>query len=144
MGTFRASGGAGKAPVPVRVATDPAVPRDRATSAVRFVVTGASPPGTTAGDVGWIKLPARSRQMLAVPASAIVQSPAGPYVLVASVDRRTFSRRPVQIGRVLFGYAAVLGGLRGGERIVAMNTFFIDAERRWGTRAGGASEEPAP
>jgi predicted outer membrane lipoprotein len=145
-GVFQVAGaGARTVGVAVRLAVDaaaPAIPRDRATSTVRFVVTKGS--ALTDGTVGWIRLRARTRPMLAVPASAIVQSATGPYVLVASVDRHTFSRRPVQLGRVLFGYAAILGGVREGERVVAMNTFFLDAERRWGARAGGAGEGTTP
>ena len=133
--------------VPVRLAVDPHVPPppmagDRATSVVRFTVAAGATPSS--GTAGWLKLPTRTRPMLAVPATAIVQSAAGPYVLVASVDRHTFSRRPVRLGRVLFGYAAILDGLREGERVVAMNTFFLDTERRWGARAAGAAEGAAP
>jgi hypothetical protein len=50
----------------------------------------------------------------------------------------------VRLGRVLFGYAAILDGVREGERVVAMNTFFLDTERRWGSRAAGVAAGTTP
>ena len=44
------------------------------------------------------KFATRLRNGLVVRESAVIQSPEGPYVLVASADRRTFTKRPVQIG----------------------------------------------
>ena len=57
-------------------------------------------------------------------------------MLVASADGRTFSRRPVEIGKVFGGAAVVLSGLRDDEPIVVANTFFLDAERRLQSRRG--------
>jgi Heavy metal binding domain len=126
----------------VQLTDDPPRRQDRSTSAVRFVVTAVAPTAA-ARDGGWIKFPSRTRQLLAVPASAILQSSTGAYVLVASGDRHRIARRAVQIGRVLFGYATILGGVREGERVVAMNTFLLDAERRWGARADEPPQPPA-
>jgi hypothetical protein len=127
--------------VKIRLTGDPPAPWDRSTSAVRFRITDPSIHAAgEIGDVGWLRFSPRTRPMLAIPYSAVVQSPSGPYVLVASQDRHTFSKRPIKIGRVLFAYATVLDGLREGERIVAMNTFFLDSERRFGQRSAGAPE----
>jgi hypothetical protein len=125
-GVFRAAGG-GPAAV-VELAPAAPVAWDQATSLVRLRVR----PALAAGTVGTVHFAKRTRPMLAVPASAVLRGPAGPYVLVASLDRHTFTRRPVDIGRVLFGYAPVLSGLASGERVAVMETFFIDAERRLG------------
>jgi hypothetical protein len=69
------------------------------------------------------------RNDLVVPDSAVLDSPDGPYVLVVSDDRRTLIKRHIEIGTVLYGYAAVVAGLRENE-YVAGKAFFLDAERR--------------
>jgi hypothetical protein len=66
----------------------------------------------------------------------VIQSATGPYVLVVAPDKRTLTKRPIEIGRVLFGYASVISGVNDRDSIAAMNTFFLDAERR----GGGGSE----
>jgi hypothetical protein len=126
-----------------RVRFDPAAPTvwDAATSTVRLQVTSPAP---ATGTVGRVVFAPRTRPMLAVPASALLQGPGGPFVLVASLDRHTFTRRPVEIGRVLFGYAPVLSGLQSGERVAVMETFFIDAERRLGGQTRAPALETAP
>jgi hypothetical protein len=113
----------------LRLTEDRPADWDEATAVVRLSSPGRTP---AAGTVGWIRFPPRARTMLAVPYSAVLQGPEGPYVLVASVDRHTFSKRSVRIGRVVYGYAPVLSGLTAGERVAVMETFFIDAERRLG------------
>jgi multidrug efflux pump subunit AcrA (membrane-fusion protein) len=95
---------------------------------VRFEVE----PGASLGanETGLLKLPTRVREGLVVREGAIIDSPDGPYVLVAEADRRTFTRRPVEIGTRLYGYAAVVSGLRQGEHVAAAHTFVLDAQRR--------------
>jgi hypothetical protein len=80
-----------------------------------------------------LALPPRPRQVLTVPASAVLQSPEGPYVLV-SVGGLRFEKRPIAIGETFLkeGFAVVLSGLRVNERVVARATFFFDADRRQG------------
>jgi hypothetical protein len=68
--------------------------------------------------------------MLVVPSSAVLESSDGPYVLAYSPADRTFTKRPVETGKVFTGFTAVVSGLREREVIVAMNAFFFDAERR--------------
>lgn len=86
------------------------------------------------GDVGWVELAPRANHLLAVPTSAVLVSPHGPYVLVPAPDGRSFTRRPLAIGQVLAGHAVVVSGLREGERVVVGNSFFLDAELRLAER----------
>jgi multidrug efflux pump subunit AcrA (membrane-fusion protein) len=77
--------------------------------------------------------------MEVIPANAVLQSPAGPYVLVFARDRGTASKRSIEIGRTTTGLAAVTSGLGLREMVVSVNAFFWDAERRLhaDARAGG-------
>ena len=116
---------------PVRVSDRPPERWDRGTALVRFeVAPGADLP---VGQTGIVKLDTRLRRGLVVKGSAVLQAPAGPYVLVASDDRRTLTRRPIEVGRTLAGYASVVSGLREGEYVVAKHTFVLDLERRRAT-----------
>lgn len=128
---FRA--GAPGAGVDVTRTTEPPTPWDGSTSEVHFrLAPGASPtvPTLRPGDVGWLKLAARHSKLLVVPSSAVLYSSEGPYVLVASTDRRTFSKRRVEVGRAFRGLTVVLSGLRPAEPIAHFDAFFLDAERR--------------
>jgi multidrug efflux pump subunit AcrA (membrane-fusion protein) len=110
-------------------------------------------PAPVAPDSGWVQLAARARQLLVVPASAVLYSGSGAYVLAAPPDGRTFTRRSVEIGTILdssyiaqlagdhFGAIVVLSGLQEGEQVVAGDTFFLDAERRLQEARGNAAEE---
>jgi hypothetical protein len=104
----------------------PAVPLDR----------DGTPP--RAGAIGWVELAPRPRQVLAVPASALLQSPEGPYVLAWTGVGFNFERRPIEIGETFLkeGFAVVLSGLQANERVVGRATFFLEADRR--AAAGGA------
>jgi len=112
---------------------EPPVPWDDATALVRFRV--APTMTLTPDQTGWVKFPTKVREVRAVRSTAIIQSASGPYVLLASKDKRTFTKRPIRIGSVLYGEAAVLSGLEVGERIATLNTFALDAERRFAGRA---------
>jgi hypothetical protein len=129
--------------IEVRRSVDKPTPLDPSTSKVRFRVARdqtASPRGSRG--VGLLQIAARPRDVLVVPTSAVVYSADGPYVLAASGDGDPFAKRPVEIGRILdssyaagpsgdnIGSTVVLSGLRAGERVVAGDTFFVDAERR--------------
>lgn len=83
------------------------------------------------GRVGWIQLAYKARDVLTVPAAAVLQAPEGPYVL-ASIGGFRFEKRAVQIGETFLkqGFAVVLSGLRVQERVVSRATFFMDADRR--------------
>jgi hypothetical protein len=114
---------------------------DRSTSRVQFRFTAARradgrqrPP---AFDVGWVELAPRPRQVLAVPASAILQSPAGSYVLAWTGVGFNFEKRPIEIGETFLkqGFAVVLSGLQVNERVVGRATFFLEADRRAADRA---------
>jgi len=124
--------------VPVRLDPEPATPWDRSTAQVRFQVEGDAA-ALPVGAAGWVRLAARPREVIAVPVAAVVPSPEGPYVLVASADHRTLTRRPVTIGRIFYGLAVVVSGLRAREHIAVRSTFFLDAERRLRAAAPGAA-----
>lgn len=123
-----------KVGVDVRLATDPPAVWSQSTSRVHFRLD-PRPATPRAGDVGWVQLAAKPRESLVVPVNAIVNSSQGPYVLVASGDAETFTKRPVQIGRVVRGFVVVLAGVRAEDRVVAGNTFFFDADRRLRSQA---------
>ena len=125
----------------VRRTADAAVPWDRSTSRIRFspdsIHSGRAAARLHPGEVGWLELPRKAREVLAVPASAIVQSPEGPYVL-AAVGPYSFERRPIEIGETFLkqGYAVVLSGLSVHDRVVSRATFFLDADRRLDLQGG--------
>jgi hypothetical protein len=110
-----------------RSAADPVVHTTLADVAFHAARAAAAPP---AGQIGWVKLAFRSRDMLVVRSSAIVQSADGPYVLVFSAQKGTLARRKIEVGKDFAGMTAVLGGLRDKEYVVMGNTFSFDAERR--------------
>jgi hypothetical protein len=131
----------------VRRTADAVVAWDRSTSRVRFRLDtgpagrpGATPATTTPspalqpGRVGWLEIARRPRDVLTVPAAAIVQSPEGPYVLAPMADG-SFEKRPIEIGETFLkqGFAVVLSGLQAHDRVVARATFFLDADRRLGS-----------
>jgi hypothetical protein len=135
-GTFSDSGAPGTSWA-VRVAETSSTPWDEATSAVRLAVIGSGV-APAAGTAGWVKLAPRVRKSLMVPESALLQSSTGPYVLALASDRRAATKRSVDIGRTLYGFTSIVGGLPDGERIAVMDAFFLDAERRLGAAAIGA------
>lgn len=133
---FRAAAPA--AGIEVRLASDPPAEWDPSTSRVHFR-SGPGGPAPGPGEVGWVTLPARPRELLVVTSSAVLYSSEGPYVLAVAEDGNTFTRRPVQLGRTSRGFAVVLAGLREGEQVVAANAFFLEAERRLRSEAGEAA-----
>lgn len=127
--------------VDVRRTAEPPSRWDRSTSRVAFrAVPGA--PALGVHEVGWVQLARRSQDLLAVPTSSVLVSPDGSYVLVAAPDGRSFTRRSVQIGQVLAGFAVVVSGLQEGERVVVGNVFFLNAERRLSHRPEGKGVTP--
>jgi hypothetical protein len=113
---------------------------DRSTSRIHFRLdagAGARAGATTnplgPGQVGWVELARRPREVLAVPASAVLQSPEGPYVLVPG-QGVGFEKRPIEIGETFLkqGFAVVLSGLHAHDRVVSKATFFVDSDRRLG------------
>jgi Cu(I)/Ag(I) efflux system membrane fusion protein len=65
--------------------------------------------------------------VVAVPASAVIDSGTRQVVLVAKGEGR-FEPRPVKLGRRGDGYVEVLDGVASGEEVVTAATFLIDAE----------------
>jgi hypothetical protein len=101
---------------------------------------------------GWVEIAARPRSFLVVPTSAVLYSGTGAYVLAAGPAGNSFTRRSVEVGRILdsgygaglvddrYGAIVVRSGLEAGERVVIEDTFFMDAERRLQAAQGNAAE----
>ncbi len=116
----------------VRFEGEPPEPWDEATVRVRFhAVRGVVLP---ANGTGSVKFATRLRNDLVVREGAVLRSPEGPYVLVATDDRHTLTKRRVEIGSIIYGYAAVVSGLQEDEWVVATHTFALDTARRLGWR----------
>jgi hypothetical protein len=118
---------------PVRFDGEPPASWDGATVRVRFhAAPGAVLP---AGGTGSVKFATRLRHDLVVREGAVLRSTEGPYVLVATDDRHMLTKRPVEIGSIVYGYAAVVSGLKEDEWVVAKHTFALDTARRLGWRS---------
>ena len=70
---------------------------------------------------------AEEEPVIAVPASAVIDSGTRQVVLVAKGEGR-FEPRAVKLGRRGDGYVEVLDGVTKGEEVVTAATFLIDAE----------------
>jgi membrane fusion protein, copper/silver efflux system len=70
---------------------------------------------------------AQEEPVIAVPASAVIDSGTRQVVLVAKGEGR-FEPRAVKLGRRGDGYVEVLDGVTKGEEVVTAATFLIDAE----------------
>lgn len=131
LGKFRGSRAPQKV-VAVRLTDDAPAPWDASTSLVRFSLepsdAAAVGEGPREGDVGWLELAGKPRELLVFPESALLRSSDGPYVLVPAASKGEFERRSVQIGRILRGHVVVLSGLDENDRLVVGNAFFLDAE----------------
>jgi hypothetical protein len=108
---------------------------DGATARVRFRMDANTEGVPAAGEVGRVRLLDRGRELPVVAESAILHGAEGPYVLVASPDRRTLTPRPIQIGKIFGGMVFVLSGLGPRELVLTRSAFFVDAERRLHQRA---------
>ncbi len=125
--------------IPIRLSPDLPTRWDASTVLVRFRTTGLA---LGSNGAGWVELSLRSRELLVVPVSAVLYSGEGAYVMAAPPGSHVFTRRPVEVGRILdSGYGAslqderigaisILSGLQEGDRVVVSDTFFLDAERR--------------
>jgi hypothetical protein len=120
--------------IKVHLAAQAPEPWDAATVLVRFRIDHRAGAELQPKEIGSVKFATRIRNGLVVRESAIIRSPEGPYVLLASEDRRTLTKRPVEIGSTLYEYADVVGGVRENEYAVAQHAFVLDAERRLGRR----------
>ncbi len=70
---------------------------------------------------------ASEQPVIAIPASAVIDSGTRQVVLIAKGEGR-FEPRPVKLGRRGDGYVEVLDGISKGEEVVTAATFLIDAE----------------
>jgi len=119
--------------IAVRVGDEPPEPWDGSTVRVRF---HAAPRVTLpANGTGSVKFATRERKDLVIREGAVLRSPEGPYVLVATNDRHTLTKRRIEIGSIMYGYASVLSGLKEDEWVIALHAFPLDSARRLGWRA---------
>jgi multidrug efflux pump subunit AcrA (membrane-fusion protein) len=125
-------------PVKVRFTGEPPAPSDSATSQVRWRVIGKA--NLLPGAIGWLELAPREGKARVVPYGAVLQGPQGPYLLVVSQGGLTLTPRPIETGRVFFGFTTVVSGLGEGERFVAKNAVLFDTERRLVADAARAAE----
>ena len=135
---------------PVHLLPNHPSPWDASTVQVHFQLDRMVP--ATNEDTGWLELAPRPRELLVVPSSAVLYSGEGAYVLAAPPNSHRFTRRPVDIGRILdsgyaaglssdrFGAIVVLSGLEEGEQVVVGDAFFLDAERRLQAAQGNPAE----
>ena len=79
-----------------------------------------------------------TRQALAVPDSAVIDSGTRRIVLVRPTEGR-FEPREVKTGRHGDGYVEILDGVREGEAVVVRANFLIDAESNLKSALGGLS-----
>ena len=116
----------------VRVGNEPPEPWDASTVRVRFhAAPGVRLPANASGS---IKFATRLRHDLVVREGAILRSPEGPYVLVATNERHTLTKRRVEVGSIAYGYASIVSGLNEDEWVVALHAFALDTARRLGWR----------
>jgi hypothetical protein len=132
-GTFSASG-APETHFRVRRTADAPERWDHSTSRVRFRLEPDPRKHLPApGQPGWLEVRRKSREVLTVPSSAVLQSPEGPYVLTPA-GSSSFAKRSIEIGETFSkqGFVVVLSGLRVHEPVVSRATFFVEADRRLG------------
>ncbi|HEY7371183.1 MAG TPA: heavy metal-binding domain-containing protein [Polyangia bacterium] len=143
----------GRNGIPVRRRAEATSPWDPSTVRVRFAVERSARAAAPADrDTGWLELRARPRELLVVPASAVLYAGTGAYVLAAPPGGHVFMRRDVRLGRILdsgygaglvsdrFGAIVVLSGLTEGEQVIGGDAFFLDAERRLQASHGNPAE----
>jgi len=119
--------------IAVRFGGEPPEPWDGSTVRVRFhAAPGVALP---ANGTGSVKFATRDRKDLVVREGAVLRSPEGPYVLVATNDRHTLTKRRVEVGGIIYGYASIVSGLNEDEWVVALHAFVLDTARRLGWRA---------
>jgi Cu(I)/Ag(I) efflux system membrane fusion protein len=90
-----------------------------------------------------IAVPASDQPMLAVPASAVIDSGARQVVLVDRGEGR-FEPRPVRIGTQAGDWVQVIDGVKAGEKVVTSANFLIDAESNLRAALQGFAGPPAP
>jgi len=117
----------------VRVGKEAPEPWDGSTVRVRLHPA----PGVTlpVNGTGSVKFATRERKDLVIREGAVLRSPEGPYVLVATNDRHTLTKRRIEVGSIIYGYASVLSGLKEDEWVVALHAFELDTARRLGWRS---------
>jgi len=117
-------------PLTVEVAAEQHIDENGTTSPVAFSILGKPARPMAPVEAGWIDLGVRKISAVRVPIGAVVHGPSASFVFVAAADGRNFARRAIRAGRSDTSEVIVQSGLDGGERVVAMGAFFIDAQTR--------------
>jgi hypothetical protein len=118
--------------IAVRVGDEPHEPWDGST--VRVRLRAARDATLPAAGTGSVKFATRLRHDLVIREGAVLPSPEGPYVLVATNNRHTLTKRRIEVGSIIYGYASVISGLKEDEWVVALHAFTLDTARRLGWR----------
>jgi hypothetical protein len=119
--------------IAVRVGNE--LPEEWDGSTVRVWFHAAPGVALPAKGAGSVKFATRERKDLVVREGAVLRSADGPYVLVATNDRHTLTKRRIEVGSIVYGYASVISGLKEDEWVVALHAFGLDTARRLGWRA---------
>jgi len=129
--------------IDVALTADPPTDWDGATAHVHFRVVAApdprdADPALRPGQHGVVVIAARPRELQVVPASAVLPSAEGPYVLALDPVHRRLVPRMIQTGRTHHGATAVLSGLADGDSVVTTGAFLVDVDARGANRPAGA------
>ena len=89
-----------------------------------------------------IAVPAADKPMLAVPASAVIDSGARQVVLIDRGEGR-FEPRPVRLGTQGGDWIEVIEGVKAGEKVVTSANFLIDAESNLRAALQGFGNSPS-
>ena len=89
-----------------------------------------------------IAVPAADQPVLAIPASAVIDSGARQVVLIDRGEGR-FEPRPVHLGTQAGDWIEVIDGVKAGERVVTSANFLIDAESNLRAALQGFGNSPA-
>lgn len=130
---------AGAGEIVARLAIELAEPWDELFIRVRFHLAPGDPPRGP-GEVGWLRISIEGKAVT-VPYSAVLESPRGPEIFVASADGRTLTHRAVDVSRLYFGQATAVAGLAEGEA-VAQFPFAMAAEERLSPTSRDRAQAP--
>ena len=67
-------------------------------------------------------------EALTVPSAAVIEKDGSKFVFVPASTPRTFTLRPVEVGRQAGGRTVIRAGLGAGETVVASGSFFLKSE----------------
>jgi hypothetical protein len=119
--------GAPQSGIDVTLTADPPTDWDDATTSVRCRVAVGTP--LRPGEPGLLVMASLPRELLVIPAAAVVHTPEGPHVFAIDPHTHRLHRLLVRLGRAHPGVVSILAGLHDGQWVVTTGAFFLDAER---------------